>query len=158
MDIKLIRQTIGEIEAQWLVLGIFEDDRDAPPDHLRESAIADTLQQLIDAKDLNGSLGELTPLFKMRGLAADSVLLVGLGPRNRFDPGVAFTAGLAAAKRLAAKRRESVVIALPPADDKVMVASALIEGAIVGTKGPGIRKSEPNRHPFGGLGLLVDSG
>jgi len=158
MDIKLIRQGIGETEVQWLVLGVFDDDRDAPPDYLRGTAIAEALERLIHAKDLNGSLGELTPLFKISGLAAESVLLVGLGPRNRFEPGAAFTAGLAAAKRLAGKRRESVAIALPPADDEPAVAAALMEGAIVGTRGPGIRKSEPNRHPFGSLGLLVEAG
>ncbi len=158
MDIKVIRQAIREVQVQWLVLGIFDDDRDAPPEYLRGTPIEGTLQELATTKDLSGSLGELTPLFEVGGLAAHSVLLVGLGPRSRFDPGAAYTAGFAAAKRLAAKRRESVAIVLPPADDETAVASALIEGAIVGTRGPGLRKSDTNRHPFGNLGLVVQIG
>ena len=44
---------------------------------------------------------------------------------------------------------------LPRAEEAQDVASALIEGAIVGTRGPGLRKTEPNRHAFGSLSLIV---
>ncbi len=158
MEITLIKQEIGEIQAQWLVLGIFDDDREAPPDYLRGLPIRETLEQLATAKDLNGSLGEITPLYEVSGLAARSVLLVGLGPRGRFDPGAAYTAGFAAAKRLAGKRRESVAIVPPQAEDEFGVATSLVEGAIVGTRGPGLRKTEANRHPFGTLGLVAGIG
>jgi leucyl aminopeptidase len=158
MDIKLIKQDIGEIQAQWLILAIFDDEGDAPSDYLRGSPIEAKLEQLATGKDLNGSLGEITPLYEVSGLGARSILLVGLGPRGRFDAGVAYTAGFAAAKRLAAKRRESVAIVLPPAEDELAVASALIEGVIVGTRGPGLRKTEANRHPFGALMLAAGTG
>ena len=35
--------------------------------------------------------------------------------------------------------------------------AALIRGWIVGTKGPGLRKKEANRHPFGSLTFLSHS-
>ena len=31
MNIALLRQPVSSIQAQWLVLGIFEDDPEAPP-------------------------------------------------------------------------------------------------------------------------------
>ena len=105
---------------------------------------------------MTGSLGELTPLYEIAGFAAPAVLLVGLGPRGRFDSGAAFSAGFALSKRLSGKRRESVAIVLPPVETEHDVASALIEGAIAGTRGPGLRKTEPNRHAFGSLSLIVD--
>ncbi len=113
------------------------------------SALEETVRRLTSEKEVTGSLGELTPLYECAGLAAAAVLLVGLGPRSRFDSGAAFSAGFALSKRLAGKRRESVAIALPRAEDPQDVASALIEGAIVGTRGPGLRKTEANRHAFG---------
>jgi leucyl aminopeptidase len=156
MEVKLLRQEIGDVCAQWVILGIFEDDRESP-ESLRGSPLDDRIRQLAASRDLTGTLGELTPLFGVGGLAADCILVVGLGARSRFDSGAAYTAGLAAAKRLAAKERESVAIMLPPVEDALAVATALVEGAIVGTRGPGIRKSELNRHPFGSLGFVVGS-
>ena len=43
----------------------------------------------------------------------------------------------------------------PPADDPPLIASALIEGAIAGTRGPGVRKTEAVRHAFESLSLVV---
>ena len=84
------------------------------------------------------------------------MLLVGLGPRGRFDAGAAFSAGFAFSKRLASKRERHVAVALPPSDEPQAVAKALIEGAIVATRGPGLRKSEANRHAFDTLSLVIE--
>ena len=106
-------------------------------------------------KELTGTLGELTPLYEPAGLEAGAILLVGLGPRDRFDAGAAFTAGFTAAKRLAGKSRDSVAIVLPAVGDPGAAASALVEGMIVGTRSCGLRKTEPSRHPFGTLSLVA---
>ncbi len=155
MNITRLMQPIGSVPTQWLVVGVFEDEVD-PPAMLRGTELEAKIRRLAGEKDLTGSLGELTALYEVAGLEARSVLIVGLGPRGRFDPGAAFSAGFAAAKRLAGKSRESVTIALPVSDDRPAVTSALVEGAIAGTRGPGIRKSEINRHAFGTLSLVID--
>jgi len=87
-------------------------------------------------------------------------LVFGLGPRDRFDAGAAFAAGVAVAKRLAGKPRDSVALVVPEASDSdgAAVASALTEGAIVGTRGIDLHKSEPARHPFGELILAASAG
>ena len=157
MKITSLRQRIASVQAQWLVLGIFEDDAE-PPAGLRGTELEAKVRRLISEKELTGSLGELTLLYDVPGLTAEAVLLVGLGPRDRFDSGAAFSAGFALAKRLAGKPRESVAVALPPSVDPRAVASALIEGAIVGTRGPGLRKTEANRHAFDTLSLVVEPG
>ena len=72
----------------------------------RGTALEPIITRLIGEKDLTGSLGELTALYDLAGLEAGAVLLVGLGPRRRFEPGAAFSAGFALAKRLAGKRRD----------------------------------------------------
>jgi leucyl aminopeptidase len=154
MNIAVVRQPIVEVQAKWLVVGIFEEDAE-PPDGLQGTALEETIGRLISEKEVTGSLGELTPLYELAGLSVPAVLLVGLGPRSRFDSGAAFAAGFALSKRLAGKRRESVAIVLPRTEDAQDTASALIEGAIAGTRGPGLRKTEPNRHAFGSLNLIV---
>jgi len=157
MNITPLRQPIGSVQAQWLVVGIFEDEAE-PPGVLRGTDLEAKVRRLSAEKEVAGSLGELTFLYDVPGLEAHGVLLVGLGPRGRFDPGTAFSAGFALAKRLAGKPRESVAVALPPSDQPRAVASALIEGAIVGTRGPGVRKTEANRHAFETLSLIVEPG
>ncbi len=99
MNIALVRQPIVEVQAKWLVVGIFEDEAE-PPDGLQGTALEETVRRLISEKEVTGSLGELTPLYEIAGFAASAVLLVGLGPRSRFDSGAAFSAGFALSKRL----------------------------------------------------------
>ncbi len=100
------------VPAQWLVLGAFEDESE-PPEAARGSALEAQIARMTADKELTGSFGEMLPLYHGHGLEAGSVLLVGLGPRARFEAGAAFSAGFAVSKRLAAKRRASVAIVLP---------------------------------------------
>ena len=155
MNITLLRQPQSAVRAQWLVVGTFEDESE-PPDALQGTALEVTFKRLVADKDLTGSLGELTPFYDVPGFEARSILLVGLGPKGRFDAGAAFSAGFAFSKKLASKRREHVAVALPQSEEPQAVASALIEGAIVATRGPGLRKSEANRHAFATLSLVID--
>ncbi len=155
MKLTLDRRAIDAVPASWLVLGVFEDETE-PPEAVRGTALEAKIARMIADKELTGSFGEMLPLYQGHGLEVGSVLLVGLGQRARFEPGTAFSAGFAVSKRLAAKRRDTVTIVLPHADDLPATASAMIEGAIVGTKSPALKKSEPNRHEFNELTLLID--
>lgn len=154
MKIELVEQAVAEVASRWLVIGTFEDETGTPAG-LEGSAIAETIARLRQEKDVTGTPAELTVFHQPGGLAASGLLLVGLGPRARFDAGVAFTAAVAASKRLAARARAEVAIAVPPCDDPVSVVQAFIEGALVGMRGPALHKTEPNRHAFGGLLIVV---
>ena len=107
MNITLLRQPLASVQAQWLVLGLFEDESE-PPASLRGTALEEVVKRLIADKDVTGSLGELTPLYEVAEFAARSLMLVGLGSRDRFDSAAAFSAGFAFSKRLSNKRREKV--------------------------------------------------
>ncbi len=154
MNIQLLRQPVTSVKVQCLVLGVFENDVE-PPRELVGTGVGKTVQALIAQKEVTGSPGELTVLHQPSGLEAGMLLMVGLGPQSRFETGAAFSAAFTAAKRLAGKSRESVAFVLPRSEDTSGVASALIEGAIVGTRSPGLRKTEPNRYSFGSIGLVV---
>ncbi|WP_406699612.1 leucyl aminopeptidase [Singulisphaera sp. Ch08] len=153
MNVQLISRPLNTIETPWLALGIFEDDSE-PPIAVRDLALGEWIGRLLAAKDLPGALGDLTPLLGPHTPATDGVLVFGLGPKKRFDAGAAFAAGVAVGKRLAGKARETLAVVLPESERSDVIASALVEGLIVGTQGPGLRKSEPSRHPFGRLQLI----
>jgi leucyl aminopeptidase len=154
MHVQPIVRPLAGIDARWIALGVF-DNQVEPPAAVCATPLGDLVGRLLAAKVLPGALGELTPLFGIGGLAAEAVLVFGLGPREQFDAGAAFSAGVAAGKNLASKPKDSVAVLLPPSENPADTASALTEGLIVGTQGPGLRKTEPNRHPFGVLQVVI---
>lgn len=154
MNIQSIRRPLSVLETPWLVVGLF-DDGPEPPASTKDLPLGERLGRLLSAKEISGGLGETTVLHGPLAPAEEGVLVVGLGPRRAFGAGAAFSAGVAAAKRLASKPRGTVAVALPDEGHPRDVASALTEGLVVGTRGPGLRKSESNRHPFGTLQIVV---
>jgi leucyl aminopeptidase len=145
MHIVPVIAPIDREPSDWLAVGLFDgklDLRLAPP----ETPLGATLARLLESKDLSGHAGETLPLFEAAG-PGRSVLAFGLGASEPIDPGAAFSAGVAVAKRLATRPRRTVAVVLPDVESEA-VASSLVEGLIVGTRGPGLRKGEPNRHPF----------
>src|ERR1043166_5165159 len=112
MMIQLVRQVPAEVQASWLVLPLFENP-EATPVVTRATALAGLLARLVERKEVTGSLGELTALHGISGFAAESLLLLGLGLRAKYDAGSAFAAGFALAKRLSGKARDHVAVLIP---------------------------------------------
>jgi len=154
MNVQSIRLPLRNLTTQWLAVGIFEEATEAPA-AVQGTSLGELIGRLLAAKELSGSVGDLTPLLGPQAPATEGVLVFGLGKPDRFDAGAAFTAGVAVAKRLAGKPRETLAVVLPEADRPESIASALVEGLVVGTQGPGLRKSDPSRHPFGTLTLVT---
>jgi len=154
MNVQPIRTLLSQLDVEWLILGIF-DEESAPPAASAGTPLGDGIGRLIGSKDVSGSLGDTTVLPGPNTGATQGVLIVGLGNRERFRAGEAFTAGVAAAKRLAGRPRKSVAAWLPESNAPASVASAWTEGLIVGTRGPGLRKSEASRHPFESLQVAL---
>jgi leucyl aminopeptidase len=155
MKVQPIRSPLASLEVPILAIGLFDGDS-PPPSSLQGTSLSETLSRLIEAKELSRSVGEVVPLLGLvsSGLAAKSVVVFGLGSRDKFDPGSAFSAGAALGKKLASKPRENVAVAVPDPTDEDTV-SALIEGVIVGTRGPDLRKTEKGKHPFGSLAIVA---
>src|SRR5271165_2650721 len=159
MIIQVLRQPLADIQSPWLVLMLLEEQGELPAE-VRDTALGSLLNRLIVQKEITGSAGELTIVHGPAGFAAGSVLIVGLGPTSKFDAGAAYAAGFALAKRLAGKPRESVALALPDPVDRSVLGwiSALVAGMVAGTRGPGLRKTEHDRHPFENLNVIVGPG
>jgi len=156
MIIRVIRQALSTVDSAWVAAGFFEKD-DGPAADIRETSADAIRARLTEEKEIKGALGELTPLHAPEGFAARSLLLVGLGPKDKFDARAAFTAGAALGKRLAGGPKESVAVGLAAIVEagRPESVSALVEGIVVGTQSPALRKSEPNRHVFGRLDIVA---
>jgi leucyl aminopeptidase len=154
MNVQLIRGPLTRVTADCLALGLFDDPLE-PPVAVRDTPLGEVIGRLLAAKEIAAGVGDTTPLLGLGEGPARTVFTFGLGSRARFNAAAAYAAGVAIAKRLAAKPRESVAVALPESVAPAATASALVEGLIVGTRGPDLRKAEPARHPFGSLRIVV---
>ncbi len=152
MQIIPTSESPAAIDAECLSLGVFDGEM-TPPFVLEHPAARSLVSRLFASKDVATGLGDATFLHGVAGVKAGSLLIFGLGPRDHFTPGSAFRAGVSVGKRLAGKPRERIAVVPPTADmgtdlDAAAIVSAFLEGMIVGTRGPDLKKSEPTRHPF----------
>jgi leucyl aminopeptidase len=155
MKVQPIRSVLASVDADSLAIGLFDGDFRLPPS-LDGTPLGEILVRLVESKDLSRSVGDVIPLLGLEnsGLSARSVVVFGLGSPEKFESGVAFSAGVALSKKLAARPRKHVAVALPDAGDPDSIASALVEGLIVGTRAPDLRKTESSRHPFETLSII----
>jgi leucyl aminopeptidase len=156
MNVQTISKPLHEVEADLLAIGLF-DGEFSLPEGLAGTPLADLLPRLVEAKDISRGVGDVIPLLGPgeTGMEATSVVLFGLGNPAKFDAGAAFSAGVAVGKKIAGRSRDRVAVALPDSDDPGSIASALVEGLIVATKAPDLRKAETSRNPPGTLAIVA---
>ena len=148
MTIRIIRQPLTTVDAPWVAAGIFDKEAALASD-VRGTGVESLTARLLEEKEIKGSVGETVALYAPAGFRSPSLLLFGLGSKAKLDARAAFSAGVALAKRLAGRPRDRVAVsAAGILEADASLASALVEGIVVGMQGPGLHKSEPNRHPF----------
>jgi leucyl aminopeptidase len=154
MNIELICHPLSEESADCLALGLFDEPFELPV-AVRGTPLENVLTRLLAGKEIPAGVGDVTPLLGLGQGFPGLVSVFGLGPQARFDAGAAFSAGVAVARRLASKKRETLAVAWPGATLPAPNASALVEGLTVGTRGPDLRKSEPARRPFATVRIVA---
>jgi leucyl aminopeptidase len=101
-----------------------------------DSAMGGAIQELVQSGDFSGRLGEVAVLYPRRALAAQRVLVVGLGPAETLDLEAVRRASAEALKRLRqlnARRVASIVHGSGAAGlDARLAAQATVEGALLG--------------------------
>jgi leucyl aminopeptidase len=142
------------VDASYLAVGVF-DGQDGPPTALAGTPAGEIIARSLRRSDLSGSLGEVTLFPSLAGLTCGALVTFGLGKREKFDPGAAYDSGCALSKRLAAKPRDSVAVVLPETPEPGAIIPAFIEGLIVGTRAPDLKKSERARHAFDELRVVL---
>jgi leucyl aminopeptidase len=139
---------LAEVQADWLVVGVWED-ADLPADLAPlDAQLGGALTRLRQSGDITGKGLELTPLHDARNLGARRVLVVGLGKRPEADRAALVNAAAASARSLTGKQLDRLALALPEPPAGIGwedVAVAAVAGVMQGSYGPGLRKSKPER-------------
>jgi leucyl aminopeptidase len=153
MKVSWLRIAPRDVVADWIVIGVWDADAGLWPTPAArdiDEATGGLLTRLRRDGDFSGKSAELLPLAGLAGVRAERVLVVGLGKPSAVGLGTWFTAGATAARHIVQKKRSRVAFALDHDDaaGAVRRTSAVVEGAIVGSRGQDLLKSEPKLHAF----------
>lgn len=148
MNVSASTSSVAQLEADAVVVGVYEEGVLSGPATQIDEATGGTLRRLIQREEFRGKRYELVPLLQPPGLGAAQVLLVGLGKRDRLDRGTAFRAAGAAARQLATKQRSRVGFFLDEPWPPELTQDA-VSGAVVGCQGQDIYRAEKRLYPFG---------
>ena len=163
MDVSWTDQPPARIQADAIVVGCYLDEQLSGPAAALDAATAGMLGRLVESKEITGKLVELTTVLAPPGISAGQILVVGLGRREEFDEGAAFRALAAAAKCLAAKKRQRVACCVDD-DWNLDRVEGGVCGLRVGCQGQDLYRAEKKLNPFpelfwsGGDQPAVDSG
>lgn len=131
MDWKVARGSIVEAKDEAVALSLFEGAKIQGPAKLVDGATGGLVGRVL-GKDFKAKRGDTLVLYP-QGLAAERLLLVGLGNRERFDSDAVRVASAAAARRLNGLKARSFTTVLHGLGVRGLgpeqAAQALVEGA-----------------------------
>ncbi len=131
----------ADLQGSTLIVIAFEDKPLQGRLAALDSAADQLFSRLLGSNEISSKPGKTSLLYRVPGVAAENVLVVGGGPQANFDQGAAFRAAGAAAKRLADQPRKLVFDfgrLVPP------VAAACVAGAMQGAVGQDLFRASKN--------------
>lgn len=148
MPVSATSVSVTQLEADAVVVGIYADSSPAGAAAELDKATGGLLTRLIERKEITGKKNEITTILGPAGVKAHTAVVVGLGPKDTFDRGVAFRAAATASKHLAGKERAKVGYYL--ADDwTAQQSESGVAGSIVGCVGQDLYKAKKKHFPPG---------
>lgn len=149
---------LAEVSADYLIVGLWEDEPLSGETALLDARLGGVLARLRQVGDIGGKAGELTHLLDRTGTATERILVVGLGKRDRADRIALTEAAATATRAVTGKQRQRIAFALPEEVNGLggeEIALAVGVGMMQGCYGPGVRKSAPERFTPKELGLAA---
>jgi leucyl aminopeptidase len=147
MELQSTSAPITQIEADAVIVGIFDDKQLGPSAEAVNAATGGQIARLIEAKEFAGKRFELLALPAPAGMKARHVLVLGLGEKAKFDGGMAYRGAAAAARCIASKPRPKVAFYFDAVDSPPLAENAIC-GAMVGCQGQDLYRAEKKCFPF----------
>src|SRR4051794_32389869 len=113
MTLMLQPGPLADVSADWLVVGLWEEEKPTGNVAELDSRLEGALVRLIQAGDVTGKSLELVPILNVRGIAATRLLIVGLGKRTKAERAGLHAAAVAVARTISTKPTSRVAFALP---------------------------------------------
>src|SRR5262249_39029664 len=126
-----------------------------------DSRMDGDLARLKESGDLTGKALEIVALPSPRGITARRLCLTGFGKTAKAGRAELHDAAAAALRSITGKRYERIALALPDPSPPPPLSETLLAcgvGAVQGSVGPGIRKTDPGRFLPGTIVLACPPG
>ncbi len=158
MQVSLEQTPLHEIKADWLAIGLWEKAPLPESPSLLDAKLGGVITRIREQGDFTGKAKELLPIYKPAGAAAERLMLVGLGPRDKADFAGVLGAHAALAKTVSTKPCPRLAIALPVGAtvSSEAIAQACVHGVFQGSCTAGIRKSTTERTPPATVVILAN--
>src|SRR5688572_30191937 len=128
MQLSALYSSLTEVEADWLIVGIWENEELSPVLVELDGRAGGILARLKDHGDITGKPKEMTSILDVPALRVTRILAVGLGPRAKADFASLVKAAATVGKMLSTKSYGRIALAVPaevPGLDPEAVARAL---------------------------------
>lgn len=162
MQLSVSNASLADIKADWLVACVLKDEDLSDELVALDESLGGALQRMKERGDLKGGRASVCTLLDVPGLAADRVLLVGLGKRSALNVETYLLSVQEAARKICAEESRSAVFAVTASlspeislESQAELAATAFE---VGGVSAALYKAEGERHPMASLEIFAGSG
>lgn len=152
MKFSFSQTPVVELAGSWLLVAMTEDGDFCPSLTAIDAALGGGVTRMREREDLTGKASELTILADVPGLAADRLVIVGLGESQKLTLGGFTKSYSTAIRKIASKPNQSLVVAFPSAAEATFgsetTLARLVDFITVACSDQGLYKSEQDRHEF----------
>jgi leucyl aminopeptidase len=132
MELRVDTRPVAKIEAEALVTYIFEGEKpNGGALGALDEASGGALAKLAVAGELTGKALETTLLYYPQGLAAQRLLVIGAGKKDKFGTAELRRLAAAAVRHLKSRQVKSVAFLARESDRSAAAAQAIVEGMIL---------------------------
>ncbi len=150
------------IDADWLIVGMTEHAEFRGSLARLDDTLEGQCTRLREAGDLSGQAGELLVIHDVPGLAAQRLLITGLGPADQLTLAGAEKSLSAAVRKVSEQPGRSAAIVLPQVATSALSAAQLADTAarcaVVSGVGQDLYQREPSHHALTAVSVGVEDG
>src|SRR5262249_51877194 len=148
MELTAQLTPLFQVETDWLIVPVWEDEPLAGTLAELDGRFEGSLTRLMKAGDVTGKAKEIATLLDKKGIAAQRLLVLGFGKRDKLDRADLIAAVAAASRSITTKATKRIAFALPenlPGLGREDDTSLSGGGIMKGCDGTGWRKNKPDR-------------
>jgi leucyl aminopeptidase len=156
MKIRPATESAATADVDVLVVGVFKGEGPKRSTSDVDAALGGVISKLIEAEEITGSLAEMTTLLAPSGVAAKSVVVVGMGAPGEITAGCTFKTAATVSFELSKKSRGKVAYYFTEAYTDPKLTEAAVIGGLVSVVGQDLYRREKKHFTFSELQIKSD--